>query len=110
MSKSSKKPKAAKKRNLPKPKKSKSVIKAAVIPDHPKTPATPHRFAHPFFTSKPIAQRTPVPGVGTRMVDYIEVVAYTMSQDYNTDKPAASPASSFISGDTYGQCISEPTQ
>ena len=36
----------------------------------PKTPV--QRFAHPFFTTKPVAQRASVPGVGTRMTDYVE--------------------------------------
>jgi hypothetical protein len=39
---------------------------------HPKTPATPHRFAHPFFTNTPVAERATIPGVGNRMTDYIE--------------------------------------
>jgi calcineurin-like phosphoesterase family protein len=32
----------------------------------------PLRFAHPFYTSQPVAARKPVPGVGTRLVDYIK--------------------------------------
>ena len=41
----------------------------------PKTkgPATPiQRFAHPFFTTKPVTERKAVPGVGVRMTDHIE--------------------------------------
>jgi hypothetical protein len=38
-----------------------------------RAPTTPiHRFAHPFFTAKPVAERKAVPGVGKRMTDYIE--------------------------------------
>ncbi len=37
-----------------------------------KTSSTPiYRFAHPFFTTTPIAQRAPVPGVGVRMTDHV---------------------------------------
>jgi len=32
----------------------------------------PLRFAHPFYTSQPVAARKPVPGVGTRLVDHIK--------------------------------------
>jgi hypothetical protein len=32
--------------------------------------AQPLRFAHPFFTPTPLSQRTVVPGVGTRLLDY----------------------------------------
>jgi Calcineurin-like phosphoesterase len=32
----------------------------------------PLRFAHPFFTPTPLSQRTVVPGVGTRLLDYIQ--------------------------------------
>lgn len=32
----------------------------------------PLRFAHPFFTPTPLSGRTAVPGVGTRLLDYIE--------------------------------------
>lgn len=32
----------------------------------------PLRFAHPFYTSLPVAARKPVPGVGTRLVEYIK--------------------------------------
>lgn len=35
-----------------------------------KTPV--HRFAHPFFTTLPVAERRTVPGVGKRMTDHIE--------------------------------------
>jgi hypothetical protein len=31
-----------------------------------------NRFAHPFFTPKPVAERKAVPGVGKRMTDHIE--------------------------------------
>ena len=34
--------------------------------------AAPLRFAHPFFTTTPIAQRASVPGVGKQMVTYIQ--------------------------------------
>jgi hypothetical protein len=38
-----------------------------------KAPTTPiHRFAHPFFTTKPVPERTSVPGVGKRMTDYVQ--------------------------------------
>jgi len=37
-----------------------------------KRSATPLRFAHPFFTTTPIAQRTPVPGVGTSLMAHIQ--------------------------------------
>lgn len=36
-----------------------------------KTPE-PLRFAHPFFTPTPLSQRTDVPGVGTRLLNYIQ--------------------------------------
>jgi hypothetical protein len=37
-----------------------------------KTPKTPiQRFAHPFFTTKPVAERKAVPGAGTRMLDHV---------------------------------------
>lgn len=32
----------------------------------------PIRFAHPFFTTQPVTQRKPVPGVGTRLLDHIK--------------------------------------
>ncbi len=32
----------------------------------------PFRFAHPFFTTTPVSQRTAVPGVGTQLLDYIQ--------------------------------------
>jgi hypothetical protein len=32
----------------------------------------PLRFAHSFYTSQPVAARMRVPGVGTRLVDYIK--------------------------------------
>lgn len=32
----------------------------------------PLRFAHPFFTTTPVSQRTAVPGVGTQLLDYIQ--------------------------------------
>jgi hypothetical protein len=32
----------------------------------------PLRFAHPFYTSQPVAARKPVPGVGTRLLDHIK--------------------------------------
>jgi Calcineurin-like phosphoesterase len=131
--------------------KSSKKTKTTTASGHPRTPSAPHRFAHPFFTSKPIAERAAVPGVGKRMVDYIEktllpfpspqrdptmtlaeiigtdgvnqiiaaksmifhtvgdtghdggkgeeAVAYIMSQDYNTDKPASSPAFFLHLGD-----------
>ena len=34
--------------------------------------AQPLRFAHPFFTPTPLSHRTVVPGVGTRLLDYIQ--------------------------------------
>jgi len=37
-----------------------------------KQKAQPLRFAHPFFTSTPVASRTAVPGVGTRLIDHIK--------------------------------------
>lgn len=37
-----------------------------------KPSAVPLRFAHPFFTTTPVAQRKPVSGVGISMVDYIQ--------------------------------------
>jgi len=36
----------------------------------PKTPI--QRFAHPFFTTEPLATRKTVPGVGKRMTDHVE--------------------------------------
>jgi Calcineurin-like phosphoesterase len=49
-------------------------LKTAKVPapKHPVTPTTVHRFAHPFFTDKPVAERATVPLVGKRMLDYIE--------------------------------------
>jgi hypothetical protein len=32
----------------------------------------PLRFAHPFFTTQPIAARKPVPGVGSQLLDHIQ--------------------------------------
>jgi hypothetical protein len=32
----------------------------------------PTRFAHPFFTTTPLAKRTPVPGVGTSLLAHIQ--------------------------------------
>ena len=32
----------------------------------------PFRFAHPFFTTTPVGQRKPVPGVGTSLMDHIQ--------------------------------------
>ena len=32
----------------------------------------PLRFAHPFFTDTPIAERKPIPGVGRRMTDFVQ--------------------------------------
>jgi Calcineurin-like phosphoesterase len=32
----------------------------------------PIRFAHPFYTTQPVATREPVAGVGTRLLDHIE--------------------------------------
>jgi len=37
-----------------------------------KRSAPPLRFAHPFFTTTPVAQRRPVPGVGTSLIDHIQ--------------------------------------
>jgi hypothetical protein len=34
--------------------------------------AAPLRFAHPFFTTTPVARRKAVPGVGTSLIDHIE--------------------------------------
>jgi Calcineurin-like phosphoesterase len=41
-------------------------------PSDPPEGQTPLRFAHPFFTSTPVALRAPVPGVGSRMADFIQ--------------------------------------
>src|SRR5215472_7525366 len=32
----------------------------------------PLRFAHPFFTTQPIGSRSPVPGVGSRLLNHIQ--------------------------------------
>lgn len=32
----------------------------------------PIRFAHPFYTSQPVAARKPIPGIGTRLLDHIQ--------------------------------------
>src|SRR6266852_1570937 len=32
----------------------------------------PLRFAHPFFTTQPVAARKPVPGVGRQLLDHIQ--------------------------------------
>ena len=37
-----------------------------------KRSAAPLRFAHPFFTTTPIARRQAVPGVGTSLIDHIQ--------------------------------------
>ncbi len=44
----------------------------AKSPKSKKRGAAPLRFAHPFFTTTPVAQRTPVPGIGTSLIDHIE--------------------------------------
>ena len=36
----------------------------------------PFRFAHPFFTTTPIAKRQPVPGVGKSLTDYVQGKLY----------------------------------
>jgi hypothetical protein len=41
-------------------------------PKSGKPSATPLRFAHPFFTTTPIAKRKPVPGIGTSLIDHIQ--------------------------------------
>ena len=68
MARQTKKVKTANKKSTPNPKKSKT----SSVPGPPKTPATPHRFAHPFFTNTPVPERAVIPGVGNRMIDYIE--------------------------------------
>ena len=35
-------------------------------------PVQPSRFAHPFFTTVPLAERIPVPGIGTSLLAYIQ--------------------------------------
>ena len=55
-------------------KSSKTMGSKAATPAKRKTkvPATPvQRFAHPFFTSQPVAARKTVPGVGKRMTDHV---------------------------------------
>jgi hypothetical protein len=47
-------------------------MKKTVRQATPKRPGQPLRFAHPFFTTQPAAARKPVPGVGTRLLDYIK--------------------------------------
>ncbi len=41
-------------------------------PKSKKRSAPPLRFAHPFFTTIPVARRKAVPGVGTSLIDHIE--------------------------------------
>jgi hypothetical protein len=56
-------------------KSSKKTRPTAATPTTRKAKATPmliNRFAHPFFTPKPVAERKAVPGVGKRMTDHIE--------------------------------------
>jgi hypothetical protein len=47
----------------------KKIVKSTKIG---KRSAAPLRFAHPFFTTTPIALRTAVPGVGTSLIDHIQ--------------------------------------
>jgi Calcineurin-like phosphoesterase len=44
----------------------------AKSPKSAKRSAAPFRFAHPFFTTTPIAQRKAVPGVGTQLLTHIQ--------------------------------------
>ncbi len=44
----------------------------AKSPKSAKGSAAPLRFAHPFFTTTPIAQRKPVPGVGKQLLGHIQ--------------------------------------
>jgi hypothetical protein len=46
-------------------------MKSATIANSPRS-AAPLRFAHPFFTTTPVARRKAVPGVGTSLIDHIE--------------------------------------
>src|SRR3979411_1836471 len=32
----------------------------------------PLRFAHPFFTTQPVAARKPVPGIGSQLLNHIQ--------------------------------------
>lgn len=41
-------------------------------PDTDSNSGEPLRFAHPFVTTIPIADRTTIPGIGNRMTDYIK--------------------------------------
>ena len=47
-------------------------MKERVKRDSSRRSSQPLRFAHPFYTSQPVAARKPVPGVGTRLVDHIK--------------------------------------
>jgi hypothetical protein len=47
-------------------------MKKQAKPVNAKKGRQPLRFAHPFFTAQPIAGRTAVPGVGTRLLDHIQ--------------------------------------
>ena len=47
-------------------------MKKNVRRDSSRRGSQPLRFAHPFYTSQPVAARKPVPGVGTRLIDYIK--------------------------------------
>jgi hypothetical protein len=44
----------------------------AKSPKSGKRSAAPFRFAHPFFTTTPIAQRKAVPGIGTSLITHIQ--------------------------------------
>jgi hypothetical protein len=46
-------------------------MKNATTAKSPRSVA-PLRFAHPFFTTTPMARRKAVPGVGTSLIDHIE--------------------------------------
>lgn len=46
--------------------------KATIKRAKPKQVKAKLRFAHPFFTTTPVAKRKPVPGVGTSLTDYVQ--------------------------------------
>lgn len=47
-------------------------VARANSPKNAKRSGAPLRFAHPFFTTTPVARRKPVPGVGTSLIDHIQ--------------------------------------
>ncbi len=67
--------KSATKKSSKKPSSATAIKPAARQPTAPKTTAKSRqslRFAHPFFTPTPLSERASVPGVGTRLLDFIQ--------------------------------------